>query len=74
MMRQSQRTKRERRQQIGAEPEAEEAGVDREDEVDLEVDVEGVAEEDFEPFSKGNTLDLGTIASVIFVQPLAVKD
>ena len=53
MTRQSQRTRPERRQQIGAEPGVEEAGVDQEDVADLEVDVEEVAEEDFDEFYTG---------------------
>jgi hypothetical protein len=60
MTRQSQRTRPERRQQIGAEPEVEEAGVDQEDVADLEVGVEEVAEEDFDEFSYRNRLDLAT--------------
>jgi hypothetical protein len=60
MTRQSQRTRPERRRQIGAEPEVEEAGVDQEDVADLEVDVEEVAEEDFDEFSYRNRLDLET--------------
>jgi hypothetical protein len=45
MMLQNQRTRPGRRQQIGAEREEEEAEVDREDVVDLGVDVVEVAEE-----------------------------
>ena len=60
MTRQSQRTRPERRQQIGAELEVEEAGVDQEDVADLEVGVEEVAEEDFDEFSHRNRLDLAT--------------
>jgi hypothetical protein len=60
MTRQSQRTRPERRRQIGAEPEVGEAGVDQEDVADLEVDVEEVAEEDFDEFSYRNRLDLET--------------
>lgn len=52
MMRQSQRTRRGRRQQIGAEREGEEVGVDREDGVDLEVDVVEVVEEAFNPLHR----------------------
>jgi hypothetical protein len=69
MMRQSQRIRRERRQQIGAEPEVGEDAVDREDVADLGVDVEEEAEEDFDQFADRNTLDLGTMPSTIFVQP-----
>jgi hypothetical protein len=51
MMHQSPRTRRERRQQIGAEPEAEEVEVDREDVAALGVDVEEVAAEDSDQFA-----------------------
>lgn len=50
-MRQSQRTRRGRRRQIEVEPEVVEVGVDQEDVVDLGEGVEGVVEEDFDPFT-----------------------
>lgn len=71
MTRQSQRTRPERRQQIGAEPGVEEAGVDQEDVADLEVDVEEAAEEDFDEFSYRDRLDLGRTP---FLQFQAVED
>jgi hypothetical protein len=52
MMRQNQRTRRERRQQIGAEPEVEEVGEDQEDVGDLGVGVEGEVDEDSDPRGK----------------------
>ena len=66
MMRQNQRTRRERRQQIGAEPEVEEVGEDQEDVGDLGVGVEGEVDEDSDP--EGNALDSRTMACAIFVK------
>jgi hypothetical protein len=55
-MRQSQRTRRGRKQQTGAEREAEEVVVDREDVVDLGADVVEVAEEAFSLLQRGGAL------------------
>jgi hypothetical protein len=52
MMRQSQRTRRGRRQQTEAEREEEEVGVVQEDVVDSGVDVVEVAEEGFNPLQR----------------------
>jgi len=52
-MRQSQRTRRGRKLQTGAEREAEEDVVDREDVVDLGADVVEVAEEAFSLLQRG---------------------
>jgi hypothetical protein len=60
----NQRTKQEKRRQIAVEPEVEEVGVAHEDVADLEVVVDVVAGEDFEPLED----NLRTIPSAIPVQ------
>jgi hypothetical protein len=60
----NQRTKQEKRRQIAVEPEVEEVEVGHEDVADLEVVVDAVAGEDFEPLED----NLRTIPSAIPVQ------